>query len=223
MLSVSRQGKYPCQYSTANSSRTTEASGHEFLRHTLPKTPRNTRERRQCMRIRFYSYTLSSCSLIINGSMTSFVPRGYVDWRIFSLSLTELIVFFPTPTSPLSLSELMPPLSPSPWHKKKSQDSSFNTPPLHFTPLIIINHLLMTPGRKNIMMIIVSLLNVTKEARYHHHWHNQLGTHFFLEIQIWRNWQELLHPKNSLLLMHVGKSITTRSKMELFSRKFYLL
>lgn len=67
------------------------------------------------------------------------------------------------------LSELMPPLSPSPWHRKKSQDSSFNTPPLHFTPLIIINHLLMTPGKKDIMMIIVSLLNVPKEARYHHH------------------------------------------------------
>ena len=79
----------------------------------------------------------------------------------------------------------------------------------------------MTPGRKDLKMMIVSLLNATKEPRYHHlsdiiNW----DQHFFFFFKF--KCGELdktfyTQNTNSLLLMHMGVSSTTGNKMELLS------
>lgn len=88
MSSVSRQGKYHCQHATANSNRTIDASGHGFMAHQLEDSLEILKRGQMHEDKILYSYTFCLCDLIGNSSVTSFVPRGHVDWRIFSLSLT---------------------------------------------------------------------------------------------------------------------------------------
>lgn len=78
MMHVSREGKHHCQCWTANSGRTTEPSGHEFLRHTLLELPKIL-EKGDCMRVRFWLY-IEHVIWLLMVIWPHSCPQGCMNW-----------------------------------------------------------------------------------------------------------------------------------------------